>query len=175
MLISQKMNDEINRQIGREFGAMLQYVEIASHFVSESLPELARFFSTQADDERLHAMRFVKYIGDAGGRVVIPAVPAPPSDFRSTEEAVQKAADWEKTVTAQINALVNLAMKESDYTTLNFLQWFVTEQLEENSTMETLLRVVQRAGEDRILHVEEYLARQPGKMDLSGGEPIQTA
>ena len=160
MLISQDMNTAINEQIGREFGASLQYVAIASHFASESLPQLAAHFYRQADEERMHAMRFVKYVVDAGGRISIPAIVAPQSSFKTAEEAVQLSLNWEVEVTKQINHLVDLSMNENDHITRNFLQWFVTEQLEEVSSMETLLRTVQRAGEGGLLFVEEYLARQ---------------
>ncbi len=161
MLISDKMNAALNEQIGREFGASLQYVSIATYFDGDGLPELAKHFYRQAEEERMHAMRFVNYIVDAGGRVVIPAVPAPKSSFASAEEAVKLSVDWEVTVTRQINALVDLAVKENDHITQNFLQWFVTEQLEEVSSMETLLSIVRRAGAN-LLFVEEYIMRQGG-------------
>jgi len=91
--------------------------------------------------------------------VNIPAVPAPQAHFKTAEEAVKLSLEQEERVTAQINALVSLAKAESDYTTDNFLQWFVKEQLEEVASMEQLLRVVQRVGEANLLRVEEYLAR----------------
>jgi ferritin len=160
MLISQPMNDAINRQIGNEFGASLQYVALAAHFDRESLTELAGHFYRQAEEERAHAMRFVKFVVDAGGRVEVPALPEPQSRFDTVEAAVRTALDGEITVTRQINDLVDLASRESDHITHGFLQWFVTEQLEEVSSAETLLRIVQRAGEGGLLHVEEYLARQ---------------
>jgi bacterioferritin B len=160
MLISKKMTAAINKQIGNEFGASLQYVSIGAHFGSESLPELSKFFHTQANEERDHALKFVHYLVDAGSGVSIPAVPAPRSGFGSAEEAVHLSLEWELTVTKQINALVDLARSEKDHTTAAFLQWFVTEQLEEVSTMEGLLRMVRRAGEKGLLFVEEYLARR---------------
>ncbi len=160
MLFSPKMNAAINEQIGREFAASLEYVSIASSFASESLTELAKHFYRQAAEERDHAMRFVKYVVDAGGKVAIPAIPAPKSTFASAEEAVRNSLEWEVTVTKHINALVGLAIQESDHTTQNFLQWFVSEQLEEVSSMETLLSVVRRAGESGLLTVEAMLARK---------------
>jgi ferritin len=161
MLFSEKMNTALNEQVGHEFGASLQYVAIAAYFDSDNLPELAAHFYRQADEERDHAMRFVNYVVDAGGKVAIPAVPAPKSGFASAEEAVKLSVDWELTVTKQINALVDLAIKETDHTTQNFLQWFVTEQLEEVSSMERLLSMIRRAGANLLL-VEEYLARHGG-------------
>ncbi len=158
MLISSEMNAALNEQIGYEFGASLQYVSIAAYFDNESLPELARHFYAQASEERDHAMRFVKYVVDAGGQVAIPAIPAPRSGFGSAEEAVQLSLDAELRVTKQINGLMDLAIKEKDHITGNFLQWFVNEQLEEVSSMETLLRMIQRAGESGLLFVESYLS-----------------
>lgn len=159
MLISKKMNEAINEQIGNEFAASLQYVAIAAHFASESLTELAAGFYKQAEEERDHAMRFVKYVVETGGRIEIRAIAAPKSRFKSAAEAVKLSLDQEKSVTAQINALVELSIKTSDHTTHNFLSWFIREQLEEVSSMENLLKVVQRAGESNLLYVEEFLAR----------------
>ena len=163
MLFSEKMNTGINQQIGHEFGASLQYVSIASYFDREGLPELAAHFYQQAEEERAHAMRFVHFVADAGGSVAIPAIAAPKHNFVSAEEAVQQSLDWETTVTQQINSLVDLALKENDHITKNFLNWFVTEQLEEISSVNTLLSIVKRAGKDGMLFVETYLARGRGK------------
>jgi bacterioferritin B len=160
MLTSEKVLSALNEQIGNEFGASLQYVAIASHFAKESLSELASHFYKQAEEERDHAMRFVKYAVEIGGRVCIPEIPAPKSAFRSAEEAVKLSLDQELLVTKQINQLVELARSESDHITLNFLQWFLKEQLEEVNSMDGLLKVIQRAGEERLLLVEEYLTRK---------------
>jgi bacterioferritin B len=171
MLISKKMNEAINRQICYEFSAMLQYVAIASHFVGESLHELAAHFYRQAEEERDHAMRFVKYLLDAGGHVEIGAIPAPQNRFKSAEEAVRLSLDQEMKVTEQINQLVELAIKESDHITQNALNWFVNEQLEEVSSMDSLLKVMQRAGAANLLYVEDYVSRHKGR----GSVPITSA
>lgn len=163
MLISEKMNAAINQQIGNEFSASLQYVAIASHFAGETLPELAGHFYRQAEEERDHAMRFVKYLVNAGGKVQIPAIPMPKDTFSTVEDAIQLSLEQEKMVTQQINALVKLALSESDHMTQNFLNWFLTEQLEEVSSMEDLLRIVQRAGQNNLLFVEDYLVRHSAK------------
>jgi len=172
MLISEKMVAALSTQVGNEFGAFIQYVQIASHFGGENLPELSRHFYRQAEEERVHALKIVKYVVDAGGRVAIPAIPAPRPKFVSAEEAVQLSLDWEVTVTKQINGLVDLAIAENDHTSRNFLQWFVAEQLEEVSSMDMLLSMVRRAGEQGLLFIEEFLARHKG-MPVStsaGGE-----
>jgi ferritin len=159
MLISAEMKSALTEQIGHEFAAMLQYVTIATYFESEGLPRLAQHFYRQAEEEREHAMRFVRYVVETGGEVAIPAMPAVKSGFASAEEAVQLSLDQEVMVTRQINALMDQAISSNDHAARTMLEWFVTEQVEEVSSMETLLRMVQRAGDSGLLFVESYLAQ----------------
>ena len=166
MLISKELNAAINEQIGHEFGAMLQYVAIATYFEGEALPRLAAHFYRQAEEEKSHAMRLVHYVVEAGGQVAIPAIPAGKSGFSSAEEAVKLSLDQEVTVTNQINALADLAIKDNDHAARIMLDWFVTEQIEEVSSMDQLLRMIQRAGESGLLFVEQFLGESGG----AGGE-----
>jgi bacterioferritin B len=159
MLLSRAMNEQINAQIGHEFGASMQYVNIAGYFDGAALPVLSAHFLKQADEERQHAMKFVGYVLDAGGTVAVPAIPAPRAEFASAEEAVALALEWELTVTKQISALLDRASSERDYVAHDFLGWFAREQLEEVSSMETLLKMIQRAGEPGLLQVENALAQ----------------
>ena len=170
MVANQKIIAAINEQIGNEFSAMLQYYAISAHFGAEALLELSAHFHQQAEEEKQHALRFIQFVIDVGARVDIPAVPAPQGAFKVAEDAVKLSLEQEEQVTTQINALLSMAKAESDYTTDNFLQWFVKEQLEEVSSMEQLLRVVQRAGEGNLLRVEEYLAREKGRGVASSEE-----
>jgi ferritin len=158
MLTTRKIIDAINEQIGYEFSASIQYFAISAYFAAEALPQLAGHFLKQAEEEKGHALRFMKYVVDAGGCVEIPAIAAPESKFKNPEKAVKLSLDQEIHVTKQINALVDLARKENDHITVNFLQWFLTEQLEEVSSMDHLLKVLQRAGTN-LLQADEYLAR----------------
>ena len=159
MLISEKINNAFNKQIGHELGNSIQYLAIATHFQRESLFGLAKIYYAQADEEREHAMKFVKFLLDAGGRVVIPAISAPQSEFESVLGAAQLALDAEMVTTRQIYDLVELATDEKNYIALNFLQWFVSEQLEEVSSAQARLTVIQRAGPS-VLMVEAYLAHE---------------
>ena len=170
MLISPDVNSALNEQIGREFGASIQYVAIAAYFDCEGLPALAKHFYKQAEEEREHAMRFVRYVVDADGRVEVPAIEAPKSSFNSAEEAVALSLDWEIEVTRQINALVDMAIKRNDHMTKNFLDWFVNEQREEVASMDTLLKMIRRAGESGLLFVENYLARDERPQLAAAGE-----
>lgn len=162
MLASDKLIQTFNQQIGNEMGASMQYIAIAAYFDAETLPELAKFFYRQSEEEREHAMRFVKFIIDVEGKVEVPALPAPRHDFSSAEEAVSQALEWEREVTNQIYDLVEVAKEGRNYVAVRFLDWFVEEQLEEVTTMSSLLAVIRRAGPDRLLFVEEYLVRQGG-------------
>ena len=105
----------------------------------------------------MHALKFLHYILDAGGDVNIPAIPATPKSIDSAEAAAQLAMDWEMEVTKQINEIMALAVEEKDFIAQQFLQWFESEQLEEVSTMDELLGVIRRAG-DQLLFVEQYVA-----------------
>lgn len=159
MLISKTMNARLNEQVGNEFAASLQYVQIATYFDGEGLPMLARHFYRQSEEERDHAMKFVRFINDASAELAIPQIAAPYHGFKSAEEAVQRSLDWEMTVTKQINGLMDLAIKDNDHISKQFLDWFMEEQLEEVSSMDTLLRMVRRAGEQGLLFVENYLGQ----------------
>jgi len=152
----------LNEQIGNEFAAHQQYVAIAVHYDAETLPQLARFFYRQALEERDHAMMMVQYLIDADAEVAIPGVPAPQGSFGDIVGPVALALEQEKRVTDQINALAAAAREAGDYTSEQFMQWFIKEQVEEVATMSDLLRVVERSKDDPM-EIENFMAREhPG-------------
>lgn len=157
VLISRELTRAFNEQIGHEFGASLQYVSIAAHFNRRQLTLLAKLFFEQAEEEKQHALKFVRYLLDTKGDLQIPAIPAPTPTFASAEDAVQAALKWEQEVTRQITALMDLAVKQNDYLAQSFLQWFIDEQLEEVVKMDRLLGVIRQSGEKNLLMVEAYL------------------
>lgn len=158
MMISKELNDAINAQIGSEFGAAQQYLSMAVYFDGEALGKLAKFFYKQSEEEREHAMKFVKFLVDTGASVVVPAVEAPKATFASAEEVFKLALDWELEVTRQINHLYDIARKDNDYASQNFLNWFVEEQIEEVSSMENYLKLVRRVGERNLIMMEAYFS-----------------
>ena len=121
------------------------------------MPSLAQHFYKQSLEERDHALRFIKYLVDADAPVRIPAIPAPKSTFKDAAEAVSLALQSEIKVTRQIGVIVDLALKERDHSSKNMLEWFVNEQREEMSSMDTLLRMVKRAGESGMFFVDNFL------------------
>jgi ferritin len=157
MQISKAMADLMNAQVGNELGASNQYIQIASYFDGESLSKLAKFFYDQAEEEREHAMKFVHYLMDVGAGLSIAAIPSTKTDIGTAEKAFEMSLGWEQEVTRQVNAMMDLAIQEKDYASQAFLQWFVTEQVEEVSTMENMLQVIRKSGEKNILMVEAYL------------------
>lgn len=169
MIVKERSVAAMNKQIQSEFTASAQYVAIAVYFDSEALPDLAQFFYRQAEEERMHAMKFVHFLLETGAKPVIPGVPELRNEFGSASDAVQFALDQELKVTEQINNLVQIAREANDYTSYNFLQWFVDEQVEEVDTMSTLLQTIKHAG-SALLLVEDFVRRSMATEADAGGE-----
>ena len=160
MIIKQPVVDLMNAQLTSEFSASAQYIAIAIYFDEEALPELAGFFYNQSEEERMHAMKFVHFMLEAGAKPIIPSIPELKNEFGSASEAVQYALTQEMTVTNEINRLVTTAVSEGDHASNQFLQWFVTEQVEEVDTMTTLLQTIKHAN-GNMLWVEDFVRRNP--------------
>jgi ferritin len=148
----------LNEQIANEFSAHQQYVACAVYFDGETLPQLAGFFYRQAMEERDHAMMMVQYLLDTDEEVTIPGVSAPVTQFADIVAPVALALEQEKRVTDQINALAAVARSENDFTSEQFMQWFIKEQVEEVATMTDLLRVAQRSTD--VQDIEDYIVRE---------------
>jgi bacterioferritin B len=160
MLISKELNAAFNDEIGLELFASNQYLNMAAYLEGLPLKKLAGMFAKQAEEERGHALKFVKYLNDVGGAVVIPAIAAPKPTYATVEEVIQESLKWETEVTNRINAMMTLAVTQKDYAAQDFLRWFVTEQVEEMATFDNLLKVVKAAGERSLIMVEAYLVHQ---------------
>jgi ferritin len=144
------MVDALNVQVGREFLAALQYVALAAWFEGQGLPGFAKFFFRQAEEENGHALKLVRYLGEVGASVAIPAIEAPRRDWSSVEAALSGFVEAEEDVTRRIHTLVELAQSERDHSSFQFLQWYVEEQREEVSSARALLDRMRRLGEERI-------------------------
>jgi ferritin len=151
--------ERLNEQIAQELAASQQYIANAVYFDAETLPRLAAFFYTQAVEERNHAMMMVRYLLDADAAVTIPGVAGPESQFADIVAPIALALEQEKRVSDQIAGLMAVAREEGDYSSEQFVQWFLKEQVEEVSTMSALLTVVERSSDSPML-VEDYLVRE---------------
>ena len=158
MSISKKMNTQLNRQITHEFEACQSYLAMSCQFDQMGLKSLAEHFQKQAAEERGHALKILGYIQEVGGSVTLEALSKPRASYPSVAAAVKSASSQEKEVTGQIYALVALAEQDKDYATRSFLNWFVDEQVEEESSMSALLQLVEMAGKN-MLQLESHVAR----------------
>ena len=158
-MADQSFADALNEQISNEFGASQQYIGMAVYYDSETLPRLAAFFYRQAVEERNHAMIMVQYLLDAGEEVRIPDIKSQQTRYDDVVGPVKMALEQEKRVTDEINALFKLARDTGDLQAEQFLTWFVKEQVEEVSSMNDLLNVVERAKDNPLL-AEDFLARE---------------
>jgi bacterioferritin B len=162
-----RFSEALNEQIGNEFAASQQYVAIAVHYDTQTLPKLAAHFYRQALEERNHAMMIVQYLLDAATLVQIPGVAAPATSFDDDRAPVDLALQQEKQVTEQIARLVEIAREDGEHVGEHFLGWFLEEQREEVASMASLLAVIDRATPRNMLLVEDYLARTA----VSAAEP----
>ncbi len=161
MAPSERFVDALNAQIGREYAAAHQYTAIAAWYDAETYPRLAQFFYDQADEERVHARKMTDYLLETGQPVRLGEVKAPVNDFADHVEPIRLALDQERRVTVAIGELVEIARETRDVASEVFLQWFVTEQVEEEDTIGSLLQVAERVRDNPML-LEDYLAREGG-------------
>ena len=164
-----KFHALVSDQIRSEFTASQQYIAIAVYFDGADLPQLAKHFYAQAVEERNHAMMLVQYLLDRDIDAEIPGVDAVCNRFDTPRDALALALNQERTVTEQISRLARVAREEGDYLGEQFMQWFLKEQIEEVSSMATLVRIADRAG-DNLFHIEDFVARE-----LTGGAGVDPA
>ena len=162
-MISKKMNESLNRQITNEMNASFKYLAMSYLLGDMGLLIFAQRFRQQADEERGHALRIANYIQDVGGNVILEGVDKPKASYPSAFAMVEAALESERTVTGQINELVDMAFSEKDHATQSFLKWFVDEQVEEEKSMNDLLQMMKLAGENNLFLVEHRLAGMSGE------------
>jgi len=148
-MMNKSMQDAMNEQINKEMFSSYLYLSMAAYFEDKNLPGFANWMRVQADEERMHAMKFYDFILERGGRVFLKAIDAPQTDWKSSLEVAEEVAAHEAMVTASINDLYELALKEKDYPSQVLLQWFITEQVEEESSAGQIvadLKLVEGSG-----------------------------
>ena len=146
-MLGKEIQDAMNEQVKNEFYAAYQYLSMAAYCESENLPGFAHWMRTQAREETEHAMKFYDFILDRNGRVVLQAVEEPVVEFGSPLEVFERALEHEQRVTAMINDLYGLAVRENDYASQTFLQWFVTEQVEEEKNAGDVVETLKMIGD----------------------------
>ncbi len=138
MRISKKMEAALNEQINAELYSSYLYYAMAAYLEAENFRGMANWMKVQAQEELVHVTKFFEYVNERGGRVVLDAIAKPPSEWDSPADAFAQAYAHEQMISDRINRLVAIAEEEKDRATLAFLQWFVTEQVEEESSAKTV-------------------------------------
>lgn len=148
-----------NDQIQKEFYSSYLYLAMAAHFEAANLPGFAAWMKAQAEEERSHAMKLWDYVYDRGGSVQLQALAQPPAGFGRPLEAFAAVLAHEQKVTASISALYTLAGKENDVAAQIFLQWFITEQVEEEKTVTELIEQLKMSGDQAfgVLFMDKHV------------------
>ncbi|MGF1470816.1 MAG: ferritin [Rubrobacteraceae bacterium] len=146
--MKEAVRDTIGDQIKHEFYSAYLYLSMASSFEVANLPGFAHWMRRQAEEEQEHAMKFFDFLLDRGESVQLQAIDAPPYAYRSALDAVEQALEHEKEITARIHALYDLAVQEQDYPAQVLLNWFVTEQVEEEKSATEIVERLRMAGEE---------------------------
>ena len=139
-MLSEKIQTALNEQLNAELYSSYLYLSMSSYFKSINLEGFANWMNVQAREELMHAMKFYDFVLQRGGKVVLKAVEAPPTDWNSSLNVFENALKHEQKVTGLINQLVGLALAENDHATNIFLQWFVTEQIEEEESADYVVQ-----------------------------------
>jgi len=148
-MISSKIEQALNRQIDLEGYASIYYLSMASWCEVKGFKGVAKFLFHHSDEERMHMLKLFHYINDRGGHAVVPGLQSPPKDYVSIRAIFETVLSHEVKVSNEINALVELCINEKDYTTHNFLQWYVSEQIEEESLARNILDKLNLIGDDK--------------------------
>ncbi len=139
----------LNSQIQKEANSSQLYLSMASWADQNGLSGTAQFLYAHSDEERLHMLKLVKFINERGGKAKIPKLDTPKDNFESLEELFIDLLNHEIMVTNSINEIVHICIQKKDYTTHNFMQWFVAEQLEEEALARNVLDKIKLIGNDK--------------------------
>ena len=147
-MLSKKIEEALNEQINKEIYSAYLYLSMSAHSTNKGLPGFANWFMLQYQEEMEHAMRFYVYINEQGSKVKLKKIDEPLSSFKGPMDMFQKTLNHEKFVTKSINDLLELAIKQRDFATQTFLQWFVTEQIEEEANDNEIISKLKLAGKE---------------------------
>ena len=163
-MLSKALEEAINEQINKELYSAYLYLSMSAYCEAESLPGFAMWMRVQAQEEVEHAMKFFDHVNDRGGRVVLKAIEMPPPVWKSPLEMFEQVLEHERKVTGLINRLYELALKENDYATQMELQWFITEQVEEEDNAGRVVGQLKRVGDQPmgLLMLDRQLGERQG-------------
>jgi ferritin len=149
-MLSPKIEDALNSQINAELYSSYLYLSMSAYCDSQNLAGMANWMRIQAQEEHTHAMKFFDFVNERDGRVLLTQIEAPKTEWTSPLDVFEETLAHEQKVTGLINGLVDLALEEKDHASNTFLQWFVTEQVEEEATAKTILDKLRLIGENPV-------------------------
>lgn len=147
-MISKSIEKALQHQIAMEAYSSAVYLSMASWMDAEGFEGAAAFFYKQSDEERMHMLKIFHFINDNDGHAIVPSIEAPPKSFKDFHTCFKSVLEQEQKVTQSIHELVNVAVKERDHAAHNFLQWYVSEQMEEEKQVKSILNKLKIVGKD---------------------------
>lgn len=169
-MLSPKIEKALNEQVQLEAESSQIYLAMASWAEVEGYSGISAFLYKHSDEERMHMLKLVKFINERGGHGVIPALKAPSAKYKGVKELFQQVHDHEILVSTEINRLVDVCLKEKDYTTHNFLQWYVSEQIEEEALARQIMDKLKLIGGDKSgLYMFDRDVSTMGSPGVGGG------
>jgi len=162
--MKKKLEEICNRQVEREAYSSNLYLAMASWAETQGMAGVADWMYAQADEERVHFLKFVRFINERGGHAIIPALEKPPVEFKGVPEMFKEVLHHEQFITASINEIVTMASEDKDYALLNWLQWFVSEQVEEESSVNAIIDRLKLLGANNMYMFDRDIMtmRTPG-------------
>jgi len=160
--MNKRVEEAINRQINAEFYSAFLYLSMESYFQAEGLPGFGNWMRVQFQEEQFHALKFYDFIHERGGKVVLAPLEGPQTQWKDAVDVFETTQKHEQHVTSLINDLMTVAIEERDYATVNFLQWFVNEQVEEEANDARILdqlRMVYGNGHGLLMLDRELATR----------------
>lgn len=148
-MLTKKIQDALNEQIVIEGQSSQFYLAMASWAETEGLNGVASFLYQHSDEERMHMLKLVRFVNERGGKAVIPELKQPPKKWESVQTVFKSLLEHETKVTSEINNVVEICLSEKDYTTHNFMQWYVSEQIEEEALARIILDKLSLIGNDK--------------------------
>jgi len=148
-VLEKEIEEALNDQLNKELYSSYLYLSMAAYFESRNLLGFANWMRVQAQEELIHAMKFYDFINERDGRVLLKSIEGPPVEWKSPLEVFQQTSEHERKVTDSINGLVDLSESKSDHATRAFLQWFVTEQVEEEASAAEILGNLELVADSR--------------------------
>lgn len=147
-MLNKKVEKALNDQIKVEAESSQSYLAMASWAESAGFSGTSAFLYRHSDEERVHMLKLIKFVNDRGGQAIIPDLKAPGKDFKNLQNVFKLLLEHETRVTNEINGVVDICLKEKDYTTHNFMQWYVAEQIEEETLARNILDKLKLVGND---------------------------